>query len=59
MMANVMSCLITHPIDIIRTRILFQFYNTDPTQQYKGVSDAFAKIYRYDGIGGFFRGMLP
>jgi len=31
MIANVMSCLITHPIDIIRTRILFQFYNKDPT----------------------------
>ena len=25
--ANLMSCLLTHPLDIIRTRILFQQYN--------------------------------
>lgn len=59
MMANIMSCLITHPIDIIRTRILFQFYNKDPNQQYANLTDAFQKIYRNDGLGGFFRGMLP
>ena len=27
--ANVVSCVITHPIDLIRTRVYFQFHNTD------------------------------
>ena len=27
--ANIVSCTITHPIDLIRTRILFQNYNKD------------------------------
>jgi solute carrier family 25 protein 39/40 len=27
--ANLMSCVITHPLDIIRTRVFFQYYNKD------------------------------
>lgn len=27
--ANLLSCVITHPLDIIRTRVFFQFYNKD------------------------------
>ncbi len=27
--ANIMSCLITHPLDLIRTRVFFQFHNKD------------------------------
>jgi hypothetical protein len=27
--ANFLSCVITHPLDIIRTRVFFQFYNKD------------------------------
>lgn len=34
MTANLMSCLITHPLDIIRTRVFFQFHNKDQTQHY-------------------------
>ena len=29
--ANFMSCVITHPLDIIRTRVFFQHYNKDQT----------------------------
>ena len=29
--ANLMSCMITHPLDIIRTRVFFQYYNKDKT----------------------------
>ena len=57
--ANVLSCVITHPIDIIRTRILFRFYAKDPNQNDRGVSDAVFKIYRYEGMRGFFRGLTP
>ena len=27
--ANILSCAITHPLDLIRTRIFFQHYNKD------------------------------
>lgn len=27
--ANVLSCTVTHPVDLIRTRVYFQFYNKD------------------------------
>jgi len=29
--ANVVSCVVTHPLDLIRTRVYFQFYNKDKT----------------------------
>lgn len=57
--ANLMSCIITHPIDIIRTRIFFQYYNKDQTQHYKGIYQAITKIYEYDGLIGYFRGLTP
>lgn len=57
--ANIVSCMITHPLDIIRTRILFQFHNTHKDQVYNNVTDAFLKIYKNDGLFGFFRGMTP
>ena len=36
--ANLLSCVITHPLDIIRTRVFFQFYNKDKTQHYTGIT---------------------
>mmetsp|Transcript_2656 Transcript_2656/g.4452 ORF Transcript_2656/g.4452 Transcript_2656/m.4452 type:complete len:110 (-) Transcript_2656:407-736(-) len=43
--ANILSCTLTHPIDLIRTRIFFMHFNKDPTQQYTGVRQAISKIY--------------
>jgi solute carrier family 25 protein 38 len=54
-----MSCLITHPFDIIRTRVFFQFHNKDETQHYKGIGSALLKIYEHDGFIGYFRGLTP
>ena len=59
MIANVISCTITQPLDIIRTRIMFQFHNTDESQKYKGLVDAFMKIIRLEGVRGMMRGLLP
>lgn len=36
--ANFMSCVITHPLDIIRTRVFFQYYNKDKTQHYQSIT---------------------
>lgn len=57
--ANLMSCMITHPLDIIRTRVFFQFYNKDQTQHYQSISQAILKIYEHDGFIGYFRGLTP
>jgi len=57
--ANLLSCVITHPLDIIRTRVFFQFYNKDQTQHYQSLSQAIGKIYEHDGFIGYFRGLTP
>lgn len=57
--ANIMSCVITHPLDIIRTRVFFQYYNKDQTQHYQSIMQAVLKIYEYDGLIGYFRGLTP
>ena len=57
--ANIVSCSITHPLDLIRTRVYFQFYNKNQNEQYTGIRDAVLKIYRTDGLPGYFRGLVP
>ena len=58
-MANIVSCTITHPLDLIRTRVYFQFYNKNQQEQYSNIRDAVLKIYRIDGFFGYFRGLVP
>lgn len=58
-MANGVSCIITQPIDLIRTRIYFQFYNQNKSENYTGILHAITKIYRNEGFFGFFRGLFP
>lgn len=43
--ANIASCTLTQPIDLIRTRIFFQHHNADKNQHYTGIREAFSKIY--------------
>ena len=54
-----MSCTITHPIDLIRTRAFFKYYNTDINQHYSGLFEGIKKIYHNDGLIGFFNGLTP
>jgi hypothetical protein len=37
MLANVASCTVTHPLDLIRTRLYFKYYNSDKSQNYSGI----------------------
>lgn len=48
--ANVVSCTVTHPLDLIRTRVYFQFYNKDTKQHYSSITEAVGKIYEHDGF---------
>lgn len=59
MLANVVSCTVTHPLDLIRTRLYFKYYNTDVNQNYSGILNGIEKIYANDGLRGFFKGLFP
>lgn len=58
-MANVISCTITHPLDLIRTRVYFKYYNKDTNQHYNGIWSGISKIYYQEGFFGFFNGLIP
>lgn len=50
--------LTSYPIDVVKSKM--QTDALDPAkQQYKGMLDCFRKIYKVNGIAGFFRGFLP
>jgi hypothetical protein len=54
--AGLFSVSITYPTDLIRRRLQLQgFDNTVP--QYNGILDACNKIYKTEGIRGFYRGL--
>ena len=57
--ANLVCCVITNPLDLIRTRAYFQYHNKDESQRYKGITDAVINIYQREGAIGYFRGLLP
>ncbi len=57
MVATFISCLLTNPLDVIRTRVVFQFYNKNAQQHYTGVIDAIKKVLKYDGVSGMFFGL--
>eukprot|EP00695_Tsukubamonas_globosa_P003132 TRINITY_DN485_c0_g1_i1.p2 TRINITY_DN485_c0_g1~~TRINITY_DN485_c0_g1_i1.p2 ORF type:complete len:101 (+),score=24.36 TRINITY_DN485_c0_g1_i1:210-512(+) len=46
----------TYPIDNVKTRIQID----DPTNpKYRGIVDCFQKVYRTEGMKGFFKGYTP
>ena len=48
---------ITYPSDLIRRRLQLQGFDSSvPT--YNGIIDCLIKIYRQEGIKGFYRGLL-
>jgi len=55
--AGLITQVSTTPIWLIKTRMCVQTPN-DP-ERYKSILDAAKKIYRHEGIRGFYKGMLP
>ncbi|XP_034473810.1 mitochondrial 2-oxodicarboxylate carrier [Drosophila innubila] len=48
------------PLDVVKTRLQLQTNAVVKGQShYRGVFDAFAKIYRQEGITAFWRGIIP
>eukprot|EP00800_Vazella_pourtalesii_P015709 TRINITY_DN4310_c1_g2_i1.p1 TRINITY_DN4310_c1_g2~~TRINITY_DN4310_c1_g2_i1.p1 ORF type:complete len:333 (+),score=61.22 TRINITY_DN4310_c1_g2_i1:898-1896(+) len=53
---GITATVITYPTDMVKTRLTAQ--HTDPTKKaYKGIVDAFGKIFAQEGILAFYKGM--
>ncbi|XP_023338219.1 solute carrier family 25 member 38 [Eurytemora carolleeae] len=50
--SGALACLVTHPVDVIKTKIQV---STPVLKSGHVVAD----IFRNDGIGGFFHGLIP
>ncbi|KAL2347117.1 hypothetical protein Fmac_001117 [Flemingia macrophylla] len=46
-----------YPLQVIRTRLQAQPSNT--SDSYKGMSDAFRRIFKLEGFTGFYKGLFP
>jgi len=57
-LAGVFAVSFTYPTDLIRRRL--QIQGLDPSvPKYNGIVDCVKKIYKYEGIRGFYRGLIP
>ncbi|CAF0791961.1 unnamed protein product [Didymodactylos carnosus] len=56
--AGLSTVVITNPIWLLKTRLCLQYSNPS-TVHYRGMIDAIKKIYRYEGIQAFYKGLVP
>ncbi|XP_014219617.1 mitochondrial folate transporter/carrier [Copidosoma floridanum] len=60
--AGILTLLITNPIWVIKTRLCLQYaeeVHLSKTIKYFGMMDAFKKISQSEGIGAFYKGLVP
>lgn len=60
--AGTLAQTISYPLDLVRRRLQVQGFASDISagdKHYKGVTDAFIRIFREEGIPGFYRGLVP
>ncbi|XP_050344315.1 mitochondrial 2-oxodicarboxylate carrier [Nymphalis io] len=61
--AGFIEVCIMHPLDLIKTRLQLQankssLKSSDP-HYYNGIIDCMKKMYRYEGVTSFWKGILP
>lgn len=61
--AGFVEVCIMHPLDLVKTRLQLQATTTaikssDP-HYYRGVFDCLKKMYKYEGVTSFWKGILP
>lgn len=62
--AGFVEVCIMHPLDLVKTRLQIQsnvrsnIRNTDP-HYYRGILDCMKKMYKYEGVTSFWKGILP
>ena len=54
--AGVTTITVTNPIWVVKTRMCLQYATTN---QYKNMFDCIRKIYQFEGIKAFYKGLLP
>ncbi|CAG9772431.1 unnamed protein product [Ceutorhynchus assimilis] len=61
--AGLATLLITNPVWVVKTRLCLQFSSDlkleNSSQCYNGMLDCLAKIYKTEGIRGYYRGLVP
>lgn len=68
--AGFVEVCIMHPLDLVKTRLQLQTRAVPPSATavgggtggavyYNGVFDCFAKMYRHEGIGSLWKGIIP
>lgn len=64
--AGILTLIITNPIGVVKTRLCLQYESTqavkaaaDSSTKYKGMTDAFVKICKYEGVRGLYKGFVP
>ncbi|KAK2732682.1 hypothetical protein FQN57_002578 [Myotisia sp. PD_48] len=56
-MAGILTAILTNPIWVIKTRMLSTGANTPGA--YASMTSGVRQIYRTEGVGGFYRGLVP
>lgn len=68
--AGALTTFITNPIWVVKTRMCLQYGNVatlegardsllPESKRYSGTWDALKKVYKYEGVGGLYRGFVP
>lgn len=60
--AGLLAQTFAFPLDTVRRRLQIQGFSSDlglTDRHYKGVTDAFIRIYREEGVLAFYRGLVP
>lgn len=62
--AGILTLGLTNPIWVVKTRLCLQLEQkagpgVDTTKHYSGMSDAFRKIFKHEGVKGFYKGFTP
>nr|ADP20544.1 mitochondrial 2-oxodicarboxylate carrier [Heterocephalus glaber] len=56
--AGLIEICLMHPLDVVKTRFQIQRSTTDPNS-YKSLGDSFRRIFRTEGLLGFYKGIVP
>ncbi|CAF1150018.1 unnamed protein product [Rotaria sordida] len=57
--AGVMTVSLVNPIWVIKTRMCLQYSYSTTNIHYKNMFDCIKKMYKFEGIKGFYKGLVP
>jgi solute carrier family 25 folate transporter 32 len=57
--AGITTMTITNPIWVVKTRMCLQYSNSQTNISYKNTFDCIRKIYKFEGMKAFYKGLIP